>query len=304
MSDEEEPTAEAVKEPTAEPVEEPKAITFAEFLEDVPTSQYRKVTRVTNGNWYTSGGGRRYALLSTPELQLHCPNANCNGPRFFRYNEEAQPRVRERTTLLYLTYRCDNCKRSIKTFALYVEPDPNIPGTGTCYKIGELPTYGPPTPTRLLKLFGDERETFLKGRRCENQGLGIGAFAYYRRVVENQKNRILDEVIRVCAKIGAPADMIKALEEAKNETQFSRAMDNVKDAIPQALLIDGHHNPLTLLHTALSRGLHAHTDEQCLELAHDVRVVLAELAERLGQALKDEAELNSAVTGLLNPKQE
>jgi hypothetical protein len=293
------------EEPTAEAAEEPKAITFADFLEDVPPSQYRKVMGVTTGTWYTPGAGR-YTLLSTPALQLHCPNANCNGPRFFRYKEDGDPpRVREKATLLYLGYRCDNCKRSIKTFALYVEPDPKISGSCTCYKLGELPPYGPPTPTRLLKLFEDERETFLKGRRCENQGLGIGAFAYYRRVVENQKNRILDEIIRVCEKIGASADKIKVvLEDAKKETQFSKAMDNVKGAMPEALLIQGHHNPLTLLHAALSRGLHADTDEQCLELAHDVRVVLAELAERLGQALKDEAELNTAVTRLMRGKQE
>jgi hypothetical protein len=35
---------------------------------------------------------------------------------------------------------------------------------------------------------------------------------------------------------------------------------------------------MALLHTALSDGLHARTDEECLMAAHDVRVVLAELA--------------------------
>jgi hypothetical protein len=44
---------------------------------------------------------------------------------------------------------------------------------------------------------------------------------------------------------------------------------------------------------------HAQTDERCLELAHAVRLVLAELAERLGQALKDEAELNNALSRLM-----
>jgi hypothetical protein len=38
------------------------------------------------------------------------------------------------------------------------------------------------------------------GRRAENQGMGIGAFAYYRRVVENQKNRIIAEIKRVAEK--------------------------------------------------------------------------------------------------------
>ncbi|MDB5600297.1 MAG: hypothetical protein JWN71_2341 [Xanthobacteraceae bacterium] len=96
--------------------------------------------------------------------------------------------------------------------------------------------------------------------------------------------------------------MLATLNAAKTENQFSRAMDSVKNAIPQALLINGA-NPLTLLHSALSVGLHAQSDEQCLELAHDVRVVLIELADRLGQALKDEDELNTAVTRLMSVRQ-
>jgi hypothetical protein len=46
---------------------------------------------------------------------------------------------------------------------------------------------------------------------------------------------------------------------------------------------------------------HDKTDEECLELAHAARVVLAELADRLGQVLKDEAELKAAVARLAKP---
>ena len=70
--------------------------------------------------------------------------------------------------------------------------------------------------------------------------------------------------------------------------------------LPQVLLINGQ-NPLTLLHSALSEGLHAKTDEHCLVLAHAVRVVLTELSDRLSQALKDEAELRSAISLLTKP---
>jgi hypothetical protein len=201
--------------------------------------------------------------------------------------------------LTYITYLCSNCRETQKTYSLHAIHREN--GSGQCYKFGEHPTYGPPTPARLIRLFGKDRETFLKGRQCENHGVGIGAFVYYRRVVESHKNQIIDEVIRVSKKIGASSQMLKTLEAAKEEIQFSKALASVKDAIPQALLINGQ-NPLTLLHSALSVGLHDQTDETCLELAHDVRVVLIELAERLGQALKDEAELDTAVSRLMNVK--
>ena len=135
----------------------------------------------------------------------------------------------------------------------------------------------------------------MKGRRCENQGLGIGAFVYYRRVVESHKDQIFDEIIKVAKKVSP--DLVAALEVGKAEHQFLSALDLVKAAMPQSLLIGGN-NPLTLLHSALSEGLHAKTDKHCLELAQAVRVVLADLAERIGQALKDEAELSAAVARL------
>ena len=131
--------------------------------------------------------------------------------------------------------------------------------------------------------------------------LGIAAFAYYRRVIENQKNRILDEVVRVATKLGAPTEMLDDFSAAKAETQFSRAVASIKHGIPQALLVDGH-NPLLLLHSALSEGLHAQTDAECLGLATSIRVVLTELVERMAIALKEEAELKSAVSRLLTVK--
>jgi hypothetical protein len=81
---------------------------------------------------------------------------------------------------------------------------------------------------------------------------------------------------------------------------LGKAVDAVKAALPAVLLIKGH-NPLTLLHRALSEGLHAQTDKQCLELATSIRVVLTELAECITQVLKDEAELKQAGTRLLKP---
>ncbi len=123
-------------------------------------------------------------------------------------------------------------------------------------KLGELPPFGPPTPYRVFKLIGEAyRELFLQGRRAENKGLGIGAYAYYRRIVEHQKGRIIEEIRKVAEKLGESEQMLKALSDARTEKQFAKVIDLVKDAIPKSLLIDGH-NPLLLLHDALSDGIH------------------------------------------------
>jgi hypothetical protein len=131
--------------------------------------------------------------------------------------------------------------------------------------------------------------------------LGIGASVYYRRVVENQKNRILEEVVRVSERIGADPKLTELLRSAIVEIQFKKAMEMAKGGIPETLLINGQ-NPLMLLHAALSEGVHELSDEECLDLATSIRVVLTELSERLAAALKDEAELTKALGKLMNRK--
>jgi len=152
-----------------------------------------------------------------------------------------------------------------------------------------------------MTLIGGDRELFLKGRRCELQGLGVGAFTYYRRVIEDQRNRIFDEIIRVLEKIDPSNEIIAEVRAAKNEQQFGKSIDTIKRALPSSLLVNGQ-NPLRLLHSAFSEGVHALSDEQCLELATAARTVLFEFSERLAQALSDDAALTQAVALLNKPK--
>jgi hypothetical protein len=82
---------------------------------------------------------------------------------------------------------------------------------GEIRKIGEYPTFGNPAPAKVISIIGPDRELFLYGRQCENQGMGIGAFAYYRRAVENQWKSILEEIIRAATRLGAEKQDIETL---------------------------------------------------------------------------------------------
>lgn len=234
-----------------------------------------------------------------PDIELHCEH--CKGQRIFGPGRTADFISHNKQPMnLFLEYQCRNCRRTLKTFAISAVYD-NGGMVWTVFKYGENPSFGPPTPTRAITLIGPDSDLFLKGRRCENQGLGVGAFAYYRRVVESQKNRIFDEIIRVSQHLSIDEGLIADLEAAKKETQFTKAVGTIKHALPQSLLVNGH-NPLSLLHSALSEGVHDLTDAECLGLASSVRIVLVELADRLSQAMKDEAELNEAVKKLAKKK--
>jgi hypothetical protein len=267
---------------------------FADFLETCPPGADRVVQNATNLDY------RDNRLLKLPQLHSHCTHARCNGLRFWSTSETKYVKEAE-VGFHFVMYTCRNCTETKKLFALIVTPQKEKPENARIIKLGELPAFGPPTPSRLIAMIGPDRDIFLKGRRCENQGLGVGAFAYYRRVVENQKSRIIDEMIRVSEDLGAAEPIIADLRTARDETQFSRSVDAIKHGIPDSLKVKGS-NPLALLHSALSEGLHSHDDETCLELAQSIRIVLAELAERIGQSLKDDAELAAAVNRLTQKK--
>lgn len=264
--------------------------TFAEFLQSTPPNTTEELVDVVE----VSKSGPDY--VAKPVIRLHCEY--CEGERFFTTRDSSVPLLSEDWKNCFLDYFCRNCRRAIRTFSLAVCRKDDS-GSGAAMKYGELPEFGPPTPARVITLIGPDREMFLQGRRAENQGFGIGSFAYYRRVVDDQKGRIIHEIARASAKLGASKEMLDQLARAEKETQFKTAIDQIKDGIPAALMIQGH-NPLTLLHTALSQGLHEQTDHECLHVAQEIRLILTELAERISQALKEERELKEAVSRLMN----
>jgi hypothetical protein len=283
------------REPNAALASEPKGMRWAEFLATAPPDSSSEISDL----WLIREQSPR---LNTPEVFLYCDSEACDGPRFFEYASGDTYLDIGKWHFVFLHFSCRNCRRKGKTYACAVKTESKVPPTGAATKLGETPPFGPNTPARVITLIGRDRELFLQGRRAENHAMGIGAFAYYRRVVENQKTRIIREIAKVAAKLGAKSDVLKEFEAAAKETQFSTAIEQIKHGIPDVLLIDGQHNPLTLLHSALSEGLHANTDAECLEIAQAIRVVLTELADRISQALKKEAELTTAVSRLLNRK--
>lgn len=274
---------------------EVKSQKWADFLATAPPDSSSEISDL----WQE---GQYHNSVLTPDVFLHCDSDECDGPRFFAHQSSTIYVKGKDWQFGFLHYACRNCEKRRKTYSVAIRAKSAQAPAGFATKIGEVPPFGPHTPARVISLIGPDKEIFLQGRRSENRGMGIGAFAYYRRVVENQKNRIIGEIGKVAARLGAKPETLQEFELAAKEVQFSKAIEQIKHGIPEVLLIDGHHNPLTLLHDALSEGLHADSDSECLEIAQAIRVVLTELAERISQALKKEAELTSAVSRLLNRK--
>jgi hypothetical protein len=237
----------------------------------------------------------------SPELTptLYCGSEGCNNYTYFELLPDSQSHINLETPSIHrVLYRCCNCKEKVYRFFLQITSTVNENADNNTIfqiqKVGQLPRPGKPVPRKALKLIGKTRDLFFKGALSENQGLGIGAFSYYRRVIDSQKDKIFDEVIKVLKLTQGNDSLIQELESAKAETQFTKAVDSIKTALPDSLNLNGN-NPLKLLYSALSEGLHSHTDEECLELAQDIKVVLFEFSERLDSALKENSALIGAI---------
>ena len=274
------------------PIEKPP-IDCAVFFAEVPPGASCMMGIDLGGVSRGSAG----AHWNLPRIQIYCDHSDCSGVRYFDpISDKPYVSIGSRNQL-FVRYLCSNCQAQTKLNA--IEMRIRDATTANIVKLGEHPSFGPPLSSKLLKLVGDSAELLKKGYRCEKDNLGIGAFGYYRRVLDQQRIRIFDHLIETSRTLGAE-DIAHELENARNETQFKTAIEAVRHGLPQALYIEGH-NPLTLLHSALSEGLHELPDDECLKMAADIRLVITELADRLEQLHKDDKELK-AVVGRLSQK--
>lgn len=193
---------------------EEKSVTLKEFSEEIPPGR-----EVVVGDALEEHAQQPVFYIRKIGISLYCPK--CEGIMIFQKGRSLENiHVGTDHQPIHVQFRCRNCQETTKLYSLFVR----LTSSPACmlWKLAEVPDFGPPTPAKVIKIIGPEKDYYLKGRRCENQGLGIGAFGYYRRVVENQKNRIIDEIIKAAKRIDAPKEMLDSLEAAKKETRFTR----------------------------------------------------------------------------------
>lgn len=183
-------------------------------------------------------------------------------------------------------YRCSSCQRHVKTFLLRFDD-----ALLWVMKVGEYPPWSVDLSNTMVRFLGGDAVLFKSGLICESQGYGIGAFAYYRRVVDIATQKLLAGMLDLLAgdEKAALAELVKEAETRKTATE---KLELVKSAIPAILCPDGA-NPVAMLYDVLSDGLHNLADEQCLEGAVQIREVLTfliETVEQLGSARSSYSE--------------
>lgn len=239
-----------------------------EFLETYPL--YRKFKCDFSSIWLNQ--------LPRPAIHMNC--GVCKSEQTFnmanKYTENLDPKEIHSVegAVVRSLYICMSCKNFHRFFFLKISQDAKY-----IIKVGQEPPWEISMDRNLEKMLGPHSDFYKKGLTCESQGYGIGAFSYYRRIVEEIIDSLLIDIAGLIP-IEQHEQYMQALEEVKKTIVAQDKIYFVKDLLPSTLRPDGI-NPLSILHEILSEGLHANDDQTCLELAMDLRKPLVYLVNEL-----------------------
>lgn len=236
-------------------------------------------------------GGYSYHLI-TPDLQIYCPSKECQRLQWHMCTSK-KANVPDGLSAAVVHYVCKNCEVSNHKISLLINKGDDM---SEVYKFGEYPPFGPPIPQPLADVLGSALPMFEKGLRAESRSLGIGAFAYYRRVVEHIRDNLFNSILNVATTLHMDSGTIKKLSKSMDSWRFKPAVAAFEnsDLIPQSLYIEGE-NPILLLYESLSKGVHNDDDSECLRRAVAIRTVLTDLAQRIHNAIQSDDHVKAAL---------
>lgn len=243
--------------------------------------------------------------LNLPVINFRCKSCSSNQSYevIHRYGEDYDlkasgkqiTRIKGRS--FWVIYQCVACKDQRYEFLLNMADDGSW-----IQKIGQWPSWKAeisPDLRRTLSRLG-AMPLYIKGVTSESQGYGIGADAYYRRIVEKVIQKLLDDITEIVDE-SQSIEFKQAVEEAKKQKHASEKIRLVKDILP-SMLRPGGMNPLGVLYGALSDGVHTLSDDECLERAQQIRTVLDFLVKQIEQSKEQRKAYVESMTKLKTKK--
>jgi hypothetical protein len=235
-----------------------------------------------------------------PSIKMSC--AVCGTDQTFTMNNEyfetyGYNNVESSGQIVRARYLCMGCKKHYRYFFILIDED-----CKSITKVGQYPSWDISGNEEIERLLGEHKNYFRRGLICESQGYGIAAFAYYRRIVEE----IIDLLLEQISDLMTNNEKVKydeALKKTKTTRQATEKIDLIKDLLPPILRPDGM-NPVKLLHESLSEGLHADTDNNCLQRAAEVRSVLAFLTAQIASTKRTANAFTAGMRTLLDKKKQ
>ena len=141
-------------------------------------------------------------------------------------------------------------------------------------KIGQIPALSISIPKGLEKNLGAASASmYKKALISRNQGYGLAAVTYLRRVVEDKTDELIDVVAQVGEAHGVETEIVNKIRAAKSErTTYDSKLKLASTVLPASITPDGA-NPLGILYDLVSEGIHDLSEERCIEVADRTRDV-------------------------------
>ena len=130
---------------------------------------------------------------------------------------------------------------------------------------------------------------------------GIGALAYFRRVIENKVNALIDLIAEVARTANFELEQLSHIDEIKNDRRVDVRIEFASKILPMHLRPGGH-NPLDKLYAAASAGLHGESDEDCLQIFEDAKFVFEYLFKNLTVTNEEAREYLKRLSASREPK--
>lgn len=186
---------------------------------------------------------------------------------------------------IHLCGVCQSCMHKI-AISLYVFSDKSWDERKNglniyVQKIGQFPPYEIGLNNTLKKYLSEEDQSnYKKALVCMSTSYGIGAYAYLRRVIENEIKRIIKDISEL--EFDGVENVKTAFNSFQKDFQMSKVIDAINKHLPSSLKELGD-NPIRLLYEQLSGGIHEFTDEQCMEKAHSIDVLLNYVIKKINE---------------------
>ena len=180
---------------------------------------------------------------------------------------------------VYITYSCHLCGKRSNYYLLLVGDNMRI-------KVGQFPAQSTSIPSTIEKRLGTSAIFYRRALTCRNEGYGLAAVGYFRRVVEDKRNELVDVVADSAEAMGMSEEDIAKIRAAKSQKVYEEKLKIASQAMPSTMKPDGA-NPLHALFELLSVGLHTQTEEECLQIADNVHEIFDYLFDSLRAEIED-----------------
>lgn len=149
----------------------------------------------------------------------------------------------------------------------------------------------------LKRFLRDDFENYRKAIACLSLGYGIAAFAYWRRIVEDNIEELLELVQEDVKSTSAGEAIEGALAELRENSPMKEKIKIANRALPDYLKPDGL-NPLGRLYQVLSQGVHRLSEEECSKKARATSQCLEYLVSELTTRKRNRDRLKQMVGSL------